>query len=442
MKLKVFLGIFCGVTAQTLSSETLERMDFEGFFERALIHSHQIKESKSNLEYSSARQSLARSPMFPKVQLEALAGPSPTYQGDALKSTTNFDSWGVAFQSKLEVIQPLYSFGALTKIREAANLAHEAELGRHQREEWLLRQNIAKLFYGYQLAFELRELTRDLVAQLRNAKEEGEKLRRSRSRGAPSLTDLDRLNVYIAELDARFEEAQKFMDLARLGMELEIGLSEGEEARWNRANLKRKESVLADLKIYQEKSLQKRPEYSALRKEISAREALADAENAKMYPLIFAGARWNFAYNSASQDQDSFFANDPFHQNSVMAGLGLKWDLFSMEQRAKASMVKAEMIQTRARNEGLLRKLDAELEKNWLELNFLNKAATQRELSQKSARKVYLDMLGGFVLGTSSAKDLIEAIGALALAQKSYLETIFEEQQAWVRLESSIGEKL
>jgi len=267
-------------------------------------------------------------------------------------------------------------------------------------------------------------------------------MRRARNKSAPSLTDLERLNVYITELEARFDEAQKFMDLARLGMAIELGVHGQAEPRWSRANLKRREGSLRDLSTYLEVARSKRPEYVALRKETEAREALADAEKAKQYPALFAGARWQFAHNSVSDDQKSVYANDSLNQNSVMAGVGLRWDLFSAEQRAKSSMARAEAIKTRAKNDGLLSKLDAELEKNWLELRFLVNASNQREASQKSARKVYLDMLGGFVLGTSSAKDLIESLGALAMAQKSYLETVFEEHQAWVRLESSLGEKL
>jgi hypothetical protein len=37
---------------------------------------------------------------------------------------------------------------------------------------------------------------------------------------------------------------------------------------------------------------------------------------------------------------------------------------------------------------------------------------------------------------------LLEAIGALAMAQKASLEAVMEEQLAWVRLESSVGQAL
>jgi len=427
---------------QVTQLKPMERLDFEGFYEKALQSSSQIKESEAMLVSSEARMDLARSPMFPKLGLEVIGGPSPTFRGNALGSTTDYGAWGLAFESKVELIQPLYTFGAIGKIKEAAELAHEAEQGRHKREEWLLRQNVAKLYYGYQLAFEFRELTRDLLGQLRNAREEGLKMRRNKSKGAPSLTDLERLNVYITELEARFDESQKFMDLARLGMSIELGVHGSEEPRWHRANLKRRESQLRDLPSYQSTSRNKRPEYVALQKEIEARDAYAEGEKARQYPALFAGARWTYGYSAVSQDQGSIYASDPFHQNSLRAGLGIRWDLFSAEQRAKSSMARAEAIKTRAKNEGLLKKLDAELEKNWLELRFLVSAANQREKSQKSARKVYLDMLGGFILGTSSAKDLIESLGGLAMAQKSYLETVFEEQQAWVRFESSVGETL
>ena len=419
------------------------RLDFEEFYQLALEKSGRMRESSAQLGVSEARSDLARAPSLPNLQLEAIAGPSPTFTGNALRSETTFDAWGVAFQSRLELTQPLYAFGALQKLRDAARAAHEAETGRHEREKLLLRQDVAKLYYGYQLAFDLREICRDLLEQMKKARSQGEDLRRRRAKGAPSLTDLDRIDMVVAELSSRFEEAQKFMDLARLGMGVETG-TYGEQTppRWRRANLKRRVGDLKELAFYQNLSHGKRPEYQALRKEIEAREILADAEGARSYPVLFAGARWTYATNTSSADQPSVFANDPFNSNSVVAGVGLKWNLYSAEARAKSAAARADAIKTRAKNEVLLRSLDAEVEKYWSELRFLRASADQKDNAVRSARRVYLDMVGGFALGTAKAKDLLEAIGGLAMSQKSSLETIFEEHLAWVRLESSVGEAL
>jgi outer membrane protein TolC len=429
-------------TSYTYAQEA-GRLDFEGFYQLALQKSGRMLESTAQLGISEARREMARAPAMPSVQLEAIAGPSPTFTGNAIRSDTTFDAWGLAFQSKVEVIQPLYAFGALQKLRDAARVAHEAEGGRHEREKLLLRQDVAKLYYGYQLAFDLREICRDLLEQMKKAKEQGEKMRERAAKGAPSETDLDRINMVVAELSSRFEEAQKFMDLARLGMSVETG-SYGNtgELRWRRANLKRRDSEFKDIEFYKNIAHTKRPEFQALRKEIEAREVLADAESARSYPLLFVGARWTYATNTASADQPSVFAHDPFNSNSVVAGLGLKWSIYSADARSKSATARAEAIKTRSRNEFLLRSLDAELEKNWAELKFLRLSVDQKELVVRSARRVHMDMAGGFALGTQRAKDLLESMGALAMSQKAFLEATFEEHLAWVRLESSLGETI
>lgn len=439
LKRVLVAGLF---VSQLAGAEEGERLDFEAFYKRALEKSSRMLESSAQLKVSEARTDLARGQSMPVVQLEAIVGPSPTFTGNAVASQTSYDNWGIAYQNKLEVIQPLYAFGALAKLREAASAAHEAELGRHEREKLLLKQDVAKLYYGYQLAFELREVVRDLQDQMTKARDEGEDMRRRRTKGAPSATDLDRLNMVLAELASRFAEAQKFMDLARLGMSVEVGNYGGNELRWARANLKRREAELKDLSSYQALSHDKRPEYAALRKEIEAREALAEADSSRSYPMLFAGARWTYAVSSVSPDQPSVFAHDPYNEDTVVAGLGIRWSIFSADSRAKAAGSRAEAIKTRAKNDALLRNLDAELEKNWSELKFLKISVDQKEIAVKSARRVYLDMLGGFALGSQKAKDLLESIGALAMAQKSYYEAIFEEHLSWVRLESSAGQDL
>jgi outer membrane protein TolC len=442
VKTKFFAGLLLTASSALAFAQETDRFDLEGFYALALEKSGRIAESSGQLKVSEARGDQARGASMPIVQLEAIAGPSPTLSGDALRSETDWTKWGVAFQNKIEVIQPLYAFGALAKLREAAQAAQEAELGRHEREKSLLKQDVAKLYYGYQLAFELREICRDLLDQMTKAREEGERMRARKTKGAPTATDIDRLNMIVAELTARFEEAQKFMDLARLGMAVETGLYGKSEARWRRANLSRRETELKDLDFYKQISVAKRPEYQALRKEIEARELLADAEAGRSYPTLFAGARWTFAASNVSPDLPSVFAHDPYNEDTFVAGLGVRWNIFSADARAKAAQARAEAIKTRAKNEVLLNSLGAELEKNWTELRFLKVSAEQKGLATQAARRVYLDMVGGFSLGTRSAKDLLEAIGALAMAQKASLEAVMEEQLAWVRLESSVGQAL
>lgn len=431
-----------------LSAEELEksaelpqwdRMDFPAFYQKALENSVAITESKGQLGVSESRLQLANALRLPQINAQVLAGPSPSFSGDALNSSVDYSSWGVATSAQVELIQPLYTFGAISKLRAAAQAAQEAEEGRHNREELTIAQEIAKLYYGYQLAFELRELSRDLLEQLRGALEEGQKLRKQKKKGAPSLTDLERLNVYIAELTARFEEAQKFMDLAKLGMAVEVGSYGAAQIRWRRASLKRPDFVLKDLDHYVELAKSQRPEHKALQKEVEARRLFWEASQSQRWPQIFAGARYNYAFSNVSEDQPSRFASDEFNQHSGAVGVGLRWQLFSPVQAAKVAEARAEYLKTEGKNRILDRSLQAEVEKNWRELRFLQGAAEQRELAEQSARRVFLDMYSGFALGTQKAKDLLEALALWAQMKKSRLDIVYEERLAVVRLQASLG---
>lgn len=435
----IFSAILFSGTVYSNEVAPKKRLDFEGFYKLALEKSAKTQESSAQLKVSEARKQLAKALALPTLTAEILGGPSPTITGTPTSSTTSYDSWGIAMQSKVELVQPIYTFGAIGKLREAAHAAHDAELGRHQREEWQLRNDVAKLYFGYQLAFEMRELTRDLQSQLNKAKAEGKKLRRRKARGAPSLTDLERLNVYIAELTSRFDEAQKYMDLAKLGMSLEVDVDESSSLRWRRGNLKRLVAEFKDLSYYVEASRKLRPEYKALSKEVEARELFVEATKAGRLPQIFAGARWNVAYSNVSDVQGSVYANDPYNQDSLLVGVGLRWNLFSPVQNAKIASAKAELIKVRAKNGALTKSLKAEIEKNWLELSFLRGAYEQRKIAEQSAKRVFLDMFGGFTIGTQKAKDLLEAMALWAQMKKSKLETMHQERLAWVQLESSVG---
>jgi outer membrane protein TolC len=409
----------------------MERLDLDGFVELALKNGVALGQANAQLEYSRARQDFARAQAMPRITVEAGIGPTPGVTGNALRSATDWGDWGYAARAKVDVLQPLYTFGALTKGREAAAAATQGETLVVERERWKLRAELARYYYGYQLAFEMIEVAEDAEQELRNA------LQKTRK-----ATEIDQLNGFVYEAQIRASEAQKGQEQARLGMAWKTGVYGKSVPRWRRANLKRPERVLGALESYLEVARTSRPELRALRAEADARRLYADAEAARLLPVIGIVGQYSYAHSNVREDQQSVFASDPHNGQQAFIGLGLRWDLFSAEQNAKVSMLRAEALKAEAQQTLLAPGAIAEVEKVYLDLQHATKTAGLRQEAEKAARRVLLDRFGAYQLGNLKARELLEALATSVLARKATFEAIFEENLAWAQFESALGKTL
>ncbi len=432
--LALFLSVESGAEAPAMP-----RMGFEAFFEAAASEGAQLKAQEVQVQFSEAREDLARSHFYPIVQADLVAGPSPAVEGDALSSTTDWGDWNVAFEGKLQVVQPLLHWATVRKGVNAAKLGTQGEKALLERERWALRTEVARYYYGYQFAFEMRELAEEVEGELQKALKTGEERRRKKSAGAPTLGDLDRLRGYLVEARVRKAEAEKGQELARMAMAWKLGVFGSQSPRWDRANLQVVERQIPDLSELLEKSKSSRPEYEALKSEEEARRLLAEVESSKGMPMIYAALQGTYAKAPNREDQESAFANDPFNRAEVVFGIGLRWHPFSAEQRAKLSMARAEWRKIEARNLYLRMGLSAEVEQKFRDFNFNRDRRKLRKEANDSSDRVFRDSYSGFFFGTVKAKDLLEVLGENVMARKNYLESIFEENLSWVALEQVLG---
>ncbi len=422
------------------AAEDSTRLGLEQFWRLAEEKGAQLDESKGKIEFAEARSRYASSQALVQGKLDLLVGPAPGATGDALVGRNDWGSWSVFTGVKAELVQPIYSFGALGAAREAAEAGIRAEQGLMERARWALRVEVAELYYGYQLAFELSEVASGIHEKLEQALKEGTRLREERRKGAPTETDLDKLRVYLSEVKVREAEAEKGRSLARAGMSWKIGTYGQSEPKWDKANLVFEPASLKTLSDYHAMATEKRAELKALREDVIAKEALVRVERGQLYPAIFLAGQVSGSRTPNRVDQQSPFANDPLNDLSAGIALGLRWNLDFFSRSAKLSMARAEAVQAEARERHLGRAILAEVEKNYRDLNFALDAVPLREEGSKAAKRVMQDAFVAFTLGTGSAKDLLEAIGSLGLSEKSRYEAVFAANTGRVRLSQSIGE--
>jgi outer membrane protein TolC len=417
------------------------RRNLTQFIEEAEKNGHELDEAKGRIEFAQARTDLARSYGLPSGKIDLYFGPVPGARGDALMGQTDWNQWGVFSVTKFEITQPIYTFGAISAGKDAAQAGVRAEQSLAERSRLQLRTSLAEIYYGYQLAFELSELTSDIGSKLEEALKTGTKNRDERKRGAPSSIELDKLKVFISDIRVKEQEALKAQKLARAAMSWKLGVYGEREAKWDRANLLVRSFKLTGLDQLQTIARANRPEYKALAEDVKARESMVKVEEALTLPMVYVAGQFNYTVSTKRADQTSPFAYDPLNDLSGAALLGLRWNL-GFERRSKLSMANAELIQARARLAHLGAAIAVDVERSYLDAKLVIDAMEQRLEGARASKRVFNDSFVAFTLGTGSAKDLLEALGIYGVAEKNRLDAIFQNNVAVFKLQQAIGAEL
>ncbi len=433
MKRKFFLASL--LINPVVYAESDLRYTLKQFVEAAQNNGNQLGEQRSKVEYSESRLEFANSKGLPSGDLESLFAAVPGADGNAVAGRTRWDRIGPFSSTKIEIVQPIYTFGAISAGKEAARAGLEAEKNLLEKEKWALRSEVTELYFGYQLAFELSEIAAEVQSKLQEALKRVEK---SSNRKASSI---DKLRMYLGEVQVRAGEAQKALDQTRMGMAWKLGVYGRSIPKWDRANLAERDINLKNLNEYQEIARRERPELKALQHEVKARTALVGVEKALMMPAFFVGGRVEYSVAPNREKQNSPFAYDPANVLSAGLGIGLKWS-FGFEKSSKLGEARAEQHQAESKSKHLSDGIMAEIEKIFLDLKQAKEALKIRSDLSRINKRMYQDSMAQLGLGTGDPKNLLENLGTFTLSEKARLEAIYNVNILAAKFEQSLGSEL
>jgi outer membrane protein TolC len=404
--------------------------EFESLAEKS---GFQLKEQAAKVEYAEAREEMAWSKGYASGTIESLVAPMPGVTvDDPLLARTDWSKMGLFWTNKLEFVQPLYAFGAITSGRAAAAEGVKAEKQLLERERLKLRTEVHELYFGYQLAFELGEITRGAVEKLEQAV--------ASMKGRTSSDEAQRLRAYLLEAKIQLGQAESKLTQIRAAMAWKLGTYPESLPRWDRASLKLREARVPDLDDCREIARRHRPELKALTADVAAKEALVRVEQGLRLPALFFAGRVQYGFSNSRPDQRSPFLYDPYNDFSGGVAVGLRWNLGLFESNSKVAMARAERLQAQARFDHLSRGVLVETEKNYLDWQQARGALELRSQGSEEVARRYRDSFAAYGLGTGSARALLENLGAYAVSEKNRLEAVFQHNLALARLEQAVGQ--
>ena len=409
--------------------------------ELALHNNLDLASKSAVVNAAETRQQQARAASYPKVFGTAILSPIYSVTGNAINSQSDLDRWGVWMQSTVTILQPLYTWGKLSSLREAA--AHGAEVARAQyrKDTNQIVYEVKELYYGVVLAEQLYtflEEGKNDVGEIVARTEEDQKKKR------PSIPKRDyyRLKVFAAEAEYRFEEAKKFRYLARHALSLKLGYDPDDETLPQDTVINAIESPLPSEQLLVNAMAEHRPEFAQLVNGIAAKKALLHVEKTNKYPILFGGGILAFNYSNVREAQESAYAYDPYNRNTGGAGVGIQWTWDFATTLANEAMLRTEIDELEQKQQYAKVGFRMELKKALVELSESRSRLDTSRDAFKVGRKWLVSETMGYSVGLTEVKNLIDAYLARAKTASDYWQAVFRVNMGWAELSKVVGTEI
>lgn len=391
---------------------------------------------------AEARAAEAHGARFPQIKLTSFIAPSPKIDCDDPACTTTSPTeirphiQGVFGGGRLEVLQPLYTFGKLDAAADAGENAARALgfLARGVQSD--LAVEATRAYYGVALARELGRMLQDGAEQIAKGRKT---LVERLERGSPDVTVQDRLRLdaFATEIGLRASEAREKEATALAGLRALSGQPDADVAE---ASLVPLERTLGELDAHIERARGQSPELQAAAHGVTALTRRSDLERANWLPDFGIFGAVTLTRAQGVDDPPSAFADDPFNATTAEVAAVLRWTIEPAMQAARVQRAEAE----RERGQAQLEAARAGVEFAVRDAhNRAREARARLELAQsgeRSARGWVTSVLQADAIGTASARDLADAYLAYFTLHGRSLQSIFDWNVAVTTLERATGE--
>jgi outer membrane protein TolC len=394
--------------------------------------------ARAGLDQLRAKLGQAEWAMFPGFALEAGATLTPEVTGDALASTSSWDHFGVAARVKVDMVQPLWTFGKIGALQEAARAGVDVGRAAVEVARWELRVRSAEAFMGRLLAGELDGILADGQGWIEKAERRMDKLRAEDSDEYDQLEHL-RLKTRVAEFWQLTYDNRTLMSQSSHGLRLLLRRPLGAEVKLAEKDLEPYQVSLLTPDEYVARARESDPLVRVARRGAKAQRALADAKEADLWPDVVVVGQARYAVATAVEDQQSLYADDPYNDHSLGAGLGLRWKLdvpqrlfAADEARAKARRAEAEAEVQQDLQEFKIRQLALDLAHKHELLAIFAEA-------QKASQGWLTAAWDTYDAGFGSFRDVMDALVQFYQKKFGYLKLVFDFNVACWKLSQAVG---
>ncbi len=446
-----FVMLAAGLLAAQQGSQG-QRFSLSESIRRALERSVELQVGELKVESARAKLSqAAHAGVLPKFEWRETVGPIPRARGHIDPKTGFIVSPDTStripqdlryfIQTEIDLVQPIYTFGKLSAIRQAAAHGVEASEAAKLAKQDEIELRVKKLYWAVLLAKEAQRIVKDAQDKLDEA---DQKLEKKLEEGSEEVSQNDRfkLQVFGYEIAKRRIEIRSQSRVAHEALRMMLGLPAG--AKFDIADdyLEPVTFRLDSLDTYLALASQRRPEVQQLKAGLYAAKSLVRAARSDYYPQLFftGGIRHNFAKDR--YDPKNPFVYNPTNYFRPFALIGFQYSLDFFRKRDKVRQAQI-AVQTLNVNERLLNNaLRLEVRKAYEKvIETANKMQESKKAMKASERWLRAASMT-FDIGVGEIKDLLDAFKANGEMRAEHFRNVYDYNVAVATLEKTVGQQL
>jgi outer membrane protein len=407
----------------------------------AVQNSPMIKEEQFGVLKRQSQRAQADAARFAQFEITVVGGPSPRARGNQISSPdskTDPDITGVFGLATFSLVQPLYTFGKISSLREAA--AHGIAVSQAQVHERATQVALLvhEAYYGYLLAVALENLGQEINDQLNSTLD---KVRRQLDAGAPGVDNIDlfKLQTFQGELEKQLNDIREGKELARAGLRTLLFLDPAQPIELADTTLEPRVRDTGAIEQYITDARQMRPEFTQAREGVKALEKLVDAARADYYPTFFFGVFGSLAEATNRDRIRNPFIDDRLKDDVVAPVLGLQWKFNLGITAGKVDEATAELGKVQQKHALAEQGIPFQVRQAYLDVqqHQANIEATRKGF--RSGRQWLVAAVSNFDLGVGPGKDVADAVVAYAKLRAEYFQAVYNYNLGLAKLDHAAG---
>lgn len=413
----------------------------------ALQHSVQVQQATGNVEIARLKHAqVSHARFLPEVNLRniwtavprARAAFTPTGVLTSPDTVAGLKDLRPLTEVTLDMVQPLWTFGRLSGLRDAAAFGVEAGEAEVASKEAAVRLQVRELYWGLVLGKELLAVVDDAMAEVAKAKD---RLQEELDAGSDEVSqnDLFKLQIFEYEIGKKQREARDRITLGLAALRTALGLDDTVDLDVATDELVPLGVTLESLEQYVTMAYGNRPEIAQLEAVMNARSSLVRASKSEYFPEFFLAIQLKYNYAADRFDARNPFVHNPFNFFRKGFALGLNWNLNFVQTRDKVRIAKAEVAQLARQDSALVDGIRLEVEKAYVELRRARDNLQASEGALTASDNWLRAESQTFDLGLSEVKDLIDAFRANSTMRAEHLQNIFNFNTALARLSKAVS---
>jgi outer membrane protein TolC len=406
--------------------------------ELADLNYPKIHEARARLANKRAQRFQAYSQPFSEFTASGGLAYAPTLRGSSIYSPDSDvalkSDMGFAWNVGIEGVIPLWTFGKITSLWDAAEAQVAVGENEVKKEKNDVRLTVRRAYYGVQLARDGLVIVRDAMTRI--DKYLG-RLEARVNEGEGDDIELLKLKMYRAELDARESEAVKQESIALSGLKFLTGYEGALDVPDHPIRLI--PHHLGPLAHYLSAARLYRPEVNMARAGILAREAQVRLEKARYFPDIGIGVGARWARAPEVTDQRNPFVSDRANYLSFGVALAFKWKLDLVPQYGRVAQATAQLEEIRATERYALGGVGAEVEQAFRETEDAARRLDAYTRATQYAKQWLVQVQQGIDVGTFEDEDIVQPAKEYALKRFSQMSATYDYNMALAKLAQVTG---